>query len=302
MWTTETIVAILREAGAEHGYWTQDQWIQARRKPTVVTVKCVCGSWSAAWNAAGYPPMRRRRWTRQAVLNTLARVGQERGQWLTMKEWRAGGFQPSVQTVRHHFGRWRTAWEAAGFTLPNHRFVRQGTWTRDRVLHTIRQHARPDGTIMNTEDWYHEKLQPTLDTIIRICGPYAQTVQTLGLVVVSDYEWRRRARQADWHRAFHVLTEQLGHRPSRREWDTWADRPIDSRRIPDSALPFERTRGRLYDILRTLDLRRIADPTEREWARRYIAGETLEAIGRDAGVTRERIRQRLQRAIRAYIR
>ena len=305
-WTTETVLAALREAGAEHGYWTQVQWAKAQRTPTTTTVKRVFGSWVAAWNAAGYrlvrqrlkPPMRN--WTRQTVLDTLTRIGQEQGRWLTIKEWDAQKLQPHSATIWYYFGSWRGAWNAAGVTLPpqwqDRRFVPRGTWTRELILNTLRQHARSDGTIMNVGDWSRSKLQPTHSTIYKFCGSYAQAIQSLGLVIVSNYRWRQRTVQTEWQRAFQTLTKQLGHRPSRREWDAWPERPVDT--IYSLVLPFERTRSRLYDTLRTVNLDLVDDPTDRAWILRYIAGDTLETIGRDAGVTRERIRQRLNRAVR----
>jgi len=302
IWTRETVLSVLQEAGAEHGYWTVTKWTQTKRQPTADTVKCLFGGWTVAWEAAGYPgPHPGQHWTQQTAREALARIGEERSQWLTIQEWEQAGYLPSIPTVFRLFGSWRAAWNAAGFTLPSrwqhHHHESQGTWTRDTVLTALRRHTRSDGTIMNSNDWNRNKLHPTVSTIIKICGSYPAAVHALGVSIVSDAQRRNRLAQADYQRAFQRLTEHLGHHPSRQEWDAWSEKPTNIPGISLSILPFRKTRGALYDALQSTNLDGISGTREHAWALRYRSGETLEALAQDAGLSRERVRQRLQHAL-----
>ncbi|NMP22646.1 hypothetical protein [Sulfobacillus harzensis] len=297
-WTLEAVLAVLREAGRERGYWTKRAWETAKRRPSTETIINTCGSWVEAWAMAGYErPSRVRRWTRDTIVAEFRAVGSRYGRWLTTEEWKTGHHRPDVAIVLQHFSHWREAWEAAGFSPPpnRRRFAPRGTWNPSAVLDALRAHARSDGTIMGVNDWSRQAYQPMLRTIAHYWGSYTKAVQAAGLRIETDAQRQSRIAHAEWQRAFDNLTQRLGHPPTQQEWDAWEDRPASAATVWKVLHPTRR-RTPLQHRLMTIDLRYVAEP-RRSWMAAYRDGATLAAIGARAGVTQEWVRQSLQRGV-----
>ncbi len=123
-WTAETVLAALRAAGAARGrWWTQQEW--GDRSPSVGAVYTHCGSWAAAWAAAGYPPPARwgpRHLTRHTPaeildsIRTAAAAGIYTFRGYT--EWARTHDGVCASTLRKHWGGWGRALAAAGVIPP----------------------------------------------------------------------------------------------------------------------------------------------------------------------------------------
>jgi len=115
-WTEERIVAVLKAREQEHGHpLTAHEWTVAGYQPTIGTIRRVCGGWSAAAAAAGWPipPMARRMpstTTRQEWVARLRAVGHR----VSVQEWNLQYAPPTAHAAISLFGSWTAAWEAAG--------------------------------------------------------------------------------------------------------------------------------------------------------------------------------------------
>lgn len=86
------------------------------------------GTWSAAVEAAGMPPVSRRQWTKQRVIDAL-RARQREGQSLINISKRDASL---YLAGKYHFGTWANALAAAGISP-----TRQ-SWTQQRVVEVLR--------------------------------------------------------------------------------------------------------------------------------------------------------------------
>ncbi len=106
-----TVIADLQRIGH---YLSQDQWQQEGRRPNVKTIGKLFGSYRAAWQAAGIPPMTRTQQAHGAIQEEIRATLRNTGRYYTIKEWAQAGRQPGVAQICYYFGSWRAAWKAAG--------------------------------------------------------------------------------------------------------------------------------------------------------------------------------------------
>ncbi|PSR22363.1 MAG: hypothetical protein C7B45_07040 [Sulfobacillus acidophilus] len=295
-WTRENALVALQAAAQDHGgAWTKIAWSMAHKQPSTATLEKLFGSWSSAWDVAGYPV--NYGWTPMACLQVLHKVGVERGQWITMAEWTQSGYSPSVQVILHHFGHWRTAWQAAGFDAPLDRreFLGYKTWSKAEIVNALKRQARVDGTIMGMVEWRRRRCQPSITTIRKYWGSYARAIQAAGLTVQTDRYREMQRRQGLWKTAWEQLSHELGHPPSRQEWDAWPGRPASAQKVwPVIGGEYKKTPLKREIAQVNLDL--VANP-QLNWALAYRGGASIKELAQAQGLTRDCIREGLIRAI-----
>lgn len=298
-WTQETVITVLQAyQHAASVPWTRKAWNAQHLQPSIYIIQQLFGSWSQAWQAVGVTVRSNQSWTSDQTIAQLQATYRQYGRWLTMEEWTRFGIKPDPSTVIKVLGTWRNAWRQAGFEVPAwNKFKNpRGTWNADRVLQALRAHARSDGTVMGASEWARQRVTPNYRTIIRYYGSYAAAVAAAGLTIMTERSLAHLHEQELWRRAWTAFNEQLGHVPSRQEWDAWPDRPVASHAMAQR-FPF-RPHGETHLAATTVDLDYLFDARLKAWIEAYRQGDTLAEIGRRYALSRERIRQGIHQAHR----
>lgn len=124
-WTPQEIINAITGWYQEHDNQLPSEraWRKAAHgHPSSATVRKVFSSWNAAIMAAGFEPRpfrdgsQRRSWTRDTIVDAIFQWRYDHGRLPRAHEWSypPDGY-PSESVVRHHFGRWNKALEAAGY-------------------------------------------------------------------------------------------------------------------------------------------------------------------------------------------
>jgi hypothetical protein len=192
-------------------------------------------------------------------------------------------------------GSWTEAWAAAGFPVPAAcRRSRAARWTPRRVAAALRQ-AAAAGQVMTLRAWDRAGRRPSSATVRHVFGSWAAALRAAGVPAPAAVQ------RAAWEAAYARLATRLGRAPRRADWDAWPERPTSARRAwatcgwPPGEAPQQAT-------WRSVDLARIPDPVTRGWARQYRDGQSLAAIARSAGVTRQWVQQKLRDAATRWAR
>lgn len=234
-------------------------------------------------------------WTPDAILAQLRTLGAHHGTWLTIQQWEHHGYHPSPAVILNAFGQWRTAWKAAGFTVPewSKNPAPHTPWTRDKAIAAL-QAAATDGVALSSTQWQREHHHPTLKTLHRWWPSYAAAIDAAGLTLPPTPVPPQQPTPGAWEAAWERLTCQLGHPPSRKEWDAWPERPVSSH-ILWNTLPQASPRARDRQAYAAIDLNTITNPRDRAWVIAYREGATLATIAQAAGVSQEWVRYRLRK-------
>ena len=116
-WNKELVISCIREYH-RNGVLMSEVW--KRDRSLLCAARRYFGGWSNALDQAGIPRKRRRKWSKEAVLQEL-------------REWYCG-HEPAPSTycaAKQYFGGIKQAWEVAGLDPPNRK------WSEQRVIEVI---------------------------------------------------------------------------------------------------------------------------------------------------------------------
>ena len=255
-----------------------------------------------------------RRCTEGEVVAALRAVGEAHGRWLTGAQWDAKGCSPSRNTVLQVCGTWSRAWRSAGFAIPD-RWLHQRAkpWTDEDMLRHLRLASEAlggrflSGAVYSR--WHKETGQgPCEASYVRRFRTWERARRLAGLKVDRA---KGTPEQVFWFTA--SLWKTLGHPPSRAEWERQEGKPCSfetAQRITGDRLAVIRKKVlAAHPELSTAKTRSTAlqglldapqealTPREREIVRMAKMGTTLQGIGDQMGLTRERVRQIAKRAV-----
>lgn len=140
-------------AGSESGRWIPiGEWNARKLRPAVLTVYKLFGSWSAAWQAAGFVVPHRwlrggasTRYSADEILQRLREAAAVHGGTISINAWAREHRSPCAATIQHRFGSWSAACKAAGVERP--------VVTEADLLETIAQAWRAKGSPPSQAEW-----------------------------------------------------------------------------------------------------------------------------------------------------
>lgn len=304
-------------AGLVGGTPSARDWKRWEGRPC--SLSTVCGyfqSWSRALAAAGVRPPASSRKNREDVrLGALAgvqKLAAELGRSPRMRDWIAAGMRPCLQTIRNYFGSWGNFLKAAGLDPAGERY--------HSALEAIRKAAQLLGHCPTMKEYNRLRIQqqnhgqspmwPAPSTFSNIFGSWTKALEAAGVALRLN---RKKALvEAKAAELAAAVMDALG--PRRVAF------PDDLQGIPRGHIRWRVLkilgengvaywRNRSIQISRALLLVMDAGFPEvegcergRAFAKRVVAGQTLAAIAREEGLTRERVRQLmtnyLERAVR----
>ena len=240
-------------------------------------------------------------WIEEMVLGALRAAGAERGRWWTIAEWRKAKLQPSVEMVRAVSGSWGKAWTNAGFPPPSRWRERpRRRWSEKGIVKAVRRAAA--GQYLSSAEYIRMVERgfdgPTMKTVQNHLGSWSNARRMAGIPPKSA------PSESELLDAVTALWQKIGRPPKAKEWSSWGERPCSLRvlrlTLKGSWSVVIRAVHQAHPDLpvRSLAVRRLlAVPeeilTERERliAQKLKGGLNLAAIGKDLGLSRERVRQ-----------
>jgi hypothetical protein len=149
------------------------EWKHQGYRPSVATIQKYFGRWSAAWESVGYKTTVYQLkdhtvLTDEQILEKMREVGPK-----SITEWKRGGYEPSVNTIRSRFRSWVTAWEKAGFPYSTRILSHPD---KEEILAV----ARKLGRFHSQAEWKRGDYQPSINTVIRCFGSWGQMWKEAG--------------------------------------------------------------------------------------------------------------------------